>query len=481
MPPDPLPPRDPQPVPPPESGTATATEPAPSDPRPWQTIERYLDSDRADEIPAFFDTLSPGDTALVLSRLDSDSRATLLQTLSREAAADLMADLPEEQAADLFEEMEASDAAAILGELPSASQADMLSEVGGDDARAILDAMDAPSAERVRRLLQYPDDTAGGIMIGEFLSYDEELTVGQVLEDLRENSETYSDYEVQYAYITTRDGKLRGVLRLRDVLLSKRATRIRDIMIADPTFVRADTPLQELIAFFEDHAFIGVPVVGDGDALVGVLRKSAVQEAAEERASQTFLSFSGIIGGEELRTMPLGSRCLRRLAFLGPNIVLNIMAASVIALYEDTLQAIIALAVFLPIVSDMSGNAGSQAIAVSIRELTLGLIRPHEFLRIAMKEGALGVINGIVLGIMLGAVAWVWKGSLALGMVVGGALALNTVISVLLGGCVPLLLKSLKIDPALASAPILTTVTDMCGFFLVLSLANAAMSAIVGT
>ncbi len=166
------------------------------------------------------------------------------------------------------------------------------------------------------------------------------------------------------------------------------------------------------------------------------------------------------------------ARCGRRLAWLGPNIVLNVIAASVIARYESTLESVIALAVFLPIVSDMSGCSGNQAVAVSIRELTLGLIRPNEYLRIVWKEGLLGAFNGLVLGIVLGTLAGLWKSNLWLGLVIGGALSLNTVLSVLLGGCVPLLLKRLKVDPALASGPILTTCTDMCGFFLVLSLAS---------
>jgi len=180
-----------------------------------------------------------------------------------------------------------------------------------------------------------------------------------------------------------------------------------------------------------------------------------------------------------LRSMPMLARCRRRLAWLGPNILLNLVAASVIARYESTLEAVIALAVFLPIVSDMSGCSGNQAVAVSIRELTLGLIKPHEYLRIVWKEGILGLVNGIVLGTILGAIAAMWKANIWLGLVIGGSLALNTVLSALLGGCVPLLLKRLKVDPALASGPILTTCTDMCGFFLVLNLASAMLSRLV--
>jgi len=161
------------------------------------------------------------------------------------------------------------------------------------------------------------------------------------------------------------------------------------------------------------------------------------------------------------------------------NIVLNIIAATVIALYQGTLEQVIALAVFLPIISDMSGCSGNQAVAVTMRELTLNLIKPVDALWVWGKEVIVGIINGIVLGILIGAVAFFWKGNPWLGGVVGVALALNTVVAVSIGGVVPLLLKKFDMDPALASGPILTTVTDMCGFFLTLSFASAVLPYLV--
>jgi magnesium transporter len=173
-------------------------------------------------------------------------------------------------------------------------------------------------------------------------------------------------------------------------------------------------------------------------------------------------------------------RSSRRLAWLSTNIVLNVIAASVIALYQETLAAVIALAVFLPIISDMSGCSGNQAVAVSMRELALGLLRPSEFWRVWRKEAAVGLINGLALGLLIGAVAWAWKGNPFLGLVVGGAMTLNTLVAVSIGGTVPLILRRLGVDPALASGPILTTVTDMCGFFLLLSIAAALLPRLLG-
>jgi len=246
-------------------------------------------------------------------------------------------------------------------------------------------------------------------------------------------------------------------------------------MIPSPLSVPDKSPLKDLQDFFNQHHLFGVPVVDDAGRMVGVVLPEAVEEALNERKTKTFLRLSGIVGGDEFRTMPLFSRSGRRLSWLGINIVLNIIAASVIAAYQETLAAAIALAVFLPMVSDMSGCSGNQAAAVSMRELSLGRVRHGELLWVLAKEAKVGIINGLVLGFLLGCVAFSWKGNPWLGIVVGGALAANTLVSVTLGGILPLVLKRLKLDPALVSSPLLTTVTDMCGFFFVLRFAAAVL------
>ena len=173
--------------------------------------------------------------------------------------------------------------------------------------------------------------------------------------------------------------------------------------------------------------------------------------------------------------MPVWIRLKKRLSWLSVNIILNIFAAGVIALFQETLEAAIALAVFLPIISDMSGCSGNQAVAVSMRELSLGLIQPKEYYRVWMKELSVGLINSCVLGTLIATAAILWKGDWMLGLVVGAALSTNTVIAVSFGGTVPLLLKRVGVDPAIASGPLLTTITDMCGFFLALGLASVLL------
>jgi magnesium transporter len=213
-------------------------------------------------------------------------------------------------------------------------------------------------------------------------------------------------------------------------------------------------------------------VVDEAGVLLGIVERAAVDDATIDSAEADHMKSLGIASGEELRSMPSLERSRRRLAWLSINIVLNLMAASVIAVYEETLQAAIALAVFLPIISDMSGCSGNQAVAVSLRELSLGVVRPAELLYVLGKEAFVGVLNGLALGSLLAGVAFLWKGDPILGAVVGLALGINTLLAVSIGGTVPLVIKRMGWDPALASGPILTTLTD---FFLTLSFATAVL------
>jgi magnesium transporter len=341
-------------------------------------------------------------------------------------------------------------------------------------AEAILDSMSREMAAEIRTLALYAPDVAGGMMNTEVLAYRDGATVSDVLDDMRRKSDLYSDYQVQYLFVVGKERKLVGVLRLRELLLARPDTELRQIMIPDPVAIDRLATIDEVKDLFDQCPYMGLPVVIDGK-LVGLVRRAAVEAAIARRSARQFRLVQGIVGGEEFRSMSLFRRSSRRLSWLSVNVVLNVIAASVIVYFEDTLSQVIALAAFLPIISDMSGCSGNQAVAVSMRELSLGLLRPRDTGRVWAKEVLVGMVNGLALGILLALVAYLWRGNVFLGLVVGGALALNTIVAVSIGGTVPLALKRLGFDPALASGPILTTVTDMCGFFLALGFATLVL------
>lgn len=452
---------------------STTDEEATLEREPWTQLARWIESEDSGALTEYLDSLSALDTVRAVSHLSDEQRGGLFLLVQPEAAADLMEQIPESQAVDALERLEPEASARILEELPSNEQADLIGELEAEDAEAILAEMTAVEADEVRTLAAYSEGTAGSLMITEYLRFDSKLTVGEVIEVLRAGAKEYSEYDVLYGYLVDDAEQLVGVLRLRDLLLAPSERRVARLVMPDYEQVHVEALLPELVAIFDEHDLFAAPVVDADGRLVGVLRRAEVEEAVAEESDEAFRRTQGIAFGEELRSMPLFVRSGRRLTWLSVNVLLNVAAASVIAMHQETLEAVIALAVFLPIISDMSGCSGSQAVAVSIRELTLNVIQPEDLWRVLGKELGIGLLNGAALGVLLGGVAWAWQGEPWLGVVAGGALALNTIVSVCMGGCIPLVLKRLGKDPALASGPILTTVTDACGFWLVLTLASS--------
>lgn len=443
---------------------------------PYKRLSQALDQGAPEIASEIITQASPEDQRRIFSQLNAETREELCLALPTLEIASLLEHLAEVQAIEILESIPAERAADIVEEMDAEISSDLLRELDDEETEAILSEIDDDEeSQDLRERASSAADCAISLMSDQVHSFLLNASVRDVLEDLEKHAEKYSDSDVQYFYVVDSQKRLEGVLSLRDLVLSQRQVPIESLMRPKPLAVEVSTSLDDLKDLFEEKNYFGFPVVDEAGRLRGVVSRHSVDEAVAQHQTDDYLKASGIVGGEELRSMPLKQRCLRRLAWLGPNILLNLLAACVIATYEDTLQAAIALAVFLPMVSDMSGCSGNQAVAVSIRELTLGILQPRDFLRVIFKEGLLGITNGIVLGLVLGTIATLWKGSLFLGLVVGCALALNTILSVLLGGIIPLALKKFKADPALASGPILTTCTDMCGFFLVLSLASTAL------
>lgn len=447
--------------------------------KPWEDLAELLRRSDEEKVSAMLKSFGPRELARTVLRLDPKEQNRLLGLLEPREAADVIHEVGEELVADVMGDLSPDTAAAIVDELPSDEQADLLGEMNAAAAEAVMDRMAPDEAAAARQLLTYKPDSAGGLMTTEYLSYPQKLRVSDVFKDLSTNRDRYIDYDLQYIFVTDDALKLTGVLRSHDLIFASHGAKLEEVMVRSPLTIQTDAPLEELEAFFDEHRLLGVPVTNATGLLVGVVLPEDVEDAAGKRTNRTFLRVSGIVAGEELRSMPLYVRAGRRVSWLSINILLNVIAASIIAFYQDTIRAAVALAVFLPIISDMSGCSGGQAVAVSIRELAMGLVRPREVLRVLVKEASVGIINGLGLGALLAAVAVLWKGNVYLGLVVGVALAINTLVSVCLGGVLPLLLRRVKVDPALLSGPILTTVTDTCGFFLVLSLATTVLPRLV--
>ncbi|MFT7270025.1 MAG: magnesium transporter, partial [Roseivirga sp.] len=396
------------------------------EPKSWDQLAGLIAKSDQEGIHEYMDENKSEDIVHAFSHLNRGAQNNLLHLMTASDGASLLEQIPQSQAVQLMEDIETETAASILNELYSDEQVDIISELDDEDANAILEEMLPKEAANVRRLIHYDSECAGGVMITEYLAFEASETVGAITKKLRDNSEEYEDYNVQYIYVI-KEGKFVGVLQMRHLLLSKTSTLLSDIVIKNALTVLDTAHLSELISFFDKYDFYGVPVVNEKHELLGLVMRKHVREAESDRSNNELLETQGIVGGEELRTMPVWLRSKRRLSWLSVNILLNIMAASIIAFYQDTLQEVIALAIFLPVISDMSGCSGNQAVAVSLRELSLGVVKPYELMRVLWQEVKVGLINGVVLGALIGLAAFLWQGNAYLGLVVGGALAINTV------------------------------------------------------
>lgn len=442
--------------------------------RTIESLSELIDSGNSDRFRALLAEMPPGEGARLITRLTKDQQRRVLEWLTLDDAASLLRAVPQSSAADFLRLLPHDAAAQLLGHLPSNEQADLLAEMG-TDAVPLLAAMPDEASSNLRRLAVYPENSAGGLMVTEYVVYRDDATVADAIDDLRKNAARYSRLEVQYAYVVDRSDRLVGTLRLRDLLLLDRDDAIRDAMTTETKTVSPDTTLEQLERLFDRFGYYGLPVVDSDGRMLGVVLRVDVEEAISARAERDMLVRSGVLGGEELRSMPWSSRIARRTPWLAVSLLLSLTAASVIGLYEETLAAVISLAVFLPVISGMGGNAGNQAMAVSIRELSLGLIEPHEFAWVLFKESSVAIVNGLIMGISLGLIAWFWDGSAVLGGVVGVSIVVSTVWAACLGGIVPLALRRVGWDPALASGPILFTTIDLCGFLFALAFAKAML------
>lgn len=445
----------------------------------WEVMQALLARGDVPALERYLQRLPSSETVRAVFRLSPEEQEKLLTLLPPERAADLIDDVPDTQAAELLDNLDPEEAASIVSEMQSDEAADVLAEMDRDDAEEILSLMDADEAADARQLIDYDPDTAGGLMITEFLSYPQSTYAADVVRDIGTRPGDYPLYYLQHIMVTGPGGRLLGSVGLSDIAFAGPGATLGEVA-APVDAVEAEMALEQLEEFFDARDTPVSPVTDGHGRLVGALRRRSVYDALAEKAEASYLKSQGIVGGDEFRSMPLAVRSGRRLSWLIVKIVLNMLSASVIALYEDTIAAAFALAVFLPIVSDMSGCSGYQAVAVSMREMALDIIKPSDVARVLVKEVALGLVTGTVLAVVLGGVAWAWKGNPWLGAVVGAALAANTLIAVGIGGVLPLLMKRLRLDPALAAGPVLTTITDTGGFFLVLSLAQLVLPALSG-
>lgn len=414
------------------------------------------------------------DLADQLQRLDPDGARAVLRQLPADKAAAALAEIEEERLPELLDAFDAAHLGEILQRIPPNAAADLLQQLPPLTRRNTLAQLPSKTGDNLRALLRYPEDTAGGVMSNRFIALHEDMTVEQVRELLQGRAQEERTEEIGYLYATNGQQRLVGIVGLRELVFSRADRRISEIMNRDVKFVRVDADQEELARQFEHYHFLGLPVLDAEGRLVGVVKASDALKVANEEATEDMQLMVGL-SGEERALTPWYHSIRGRLSWLYINLATAFLAGSVVSLFQGTIAKWTALAVFLPIIAGQGGNAGMQTLTVIIRDLALGELKLGDGWRALVKEIILGVLNGLAIGLVVGLVGWWWKHSLILGAVAGAAMLLNMLAAALAGVLIPLGLKALRLDPALASSIFLTTVTDVAGFFFFLGLATIGL------
>ena len=418
----------------------------------------------------------------LLEQLQLADRAETIGDLNLQEQTRVLPSLPAEDAADVLEYLDEDEAAQLAATLPAKVLAQLLDEMYPDDAADIL--LDLKPAQRaqtlalmqttaqVQPLLAYEDETAGGRMTSDVPVLRRWMTAAQAISYLRGlHPESESQH---YLYAVDRDRRLLGVVGLRDLIVAMPETTIEEIMNPHIISAPVDAEQAELAQLISRHGLSSLPVVDAAGRLVGVITHDDLLEVIEDEATSDLYALASMSADSDLDVdSPLRVMVKRRLPWLLINLGTAIFAAWVISIFEGTLQKLALLAVFQSVVAGMGGNAGTQALVIFVRGLALGQVQPRSAIRAVAREVAVGMINGVAVGVAAGIITYLWKGQPYLGVLIGIALFGNMLIAGVAGALVPLTLRALRMDPALASAVFVTTVTDAVGFALFLGLATA--------
>ena len=413
----------------------------------------------------------PADLAQIFSSLqDRDRQASfsLLVERNSKLAMEALSELGPEAGAALLADRSADEIARFVQELPSDDAAAIIDHLPKELSASVLDLMRRKESASVENLLEYPEQTAGRIMNPNVFALSEELTVGEAITELQ----SARDVEmVFYLYVVDARRHLVGVVSLRRLLLVSPETPLKRIMTADLISVRVDTDQEEVAQQVASYNLLAIPVVEEENKLVGVITVDDVIDVIKDEATEDIYRLAGVAGDERAFTPP-GESLRKRLPWLMVNLATAFLAAFVVGLFERTIDKVVALAVFMPIVAGMGGNAATQTLTVIVRGIALGELSWSNSRKALLKEAVVGIGNGLALGILAAIVAWMMKGDLVLGAVLALAMVINMFVAATAGTLIPLGLRAAKIDPALASSVFITTLTDVAGFASFLGLAT---------
>ena len=435
----------------------------------YEDILELIEQNKINKLKEDLNRLHSGDIAQIINDLPSEYQASTFRLLNDENASDVLPDLHDELREQILKEIQENRLVKIIDEMETDEATDIISELDEDRSRELLEKIDEEDSEEIKQLLEYDEESAGGLMQTEIIALQKEMKRDEMIEYIRQN---YEDVEnIHYVFVVDFENKLIGVLEITRLLLAKPDTKAEDIMDKEVVSATVDLDQEKVAHLFRKYDLYILPVVDNESHLLGRITVDDIIDVIDEEASEDAYKMVGLESEDRVFTSPLSS-VRKRLPWLTLNLFTALLVSSVVGIFEQTIDRLSFLAVLMPIVAGLGGNSGTQTLTVITRGIALGELTIHNTLKAIFKEISVGIINGILIGSAAMLIAYLLKGEIMLGVVLGVAMICNMFIAGLIGSSIPVVMKTLKIDPALASSVIITMLTDIGGFASFLGLAT---------
>ncbi|AXI53914.1 magnesium transporter [Sulfitobacter sp. JL08] len=430
-----------------------------------------VDIDDRETLTRLMEPLHAADIADLLEQINSYDRARLIRLYDREFDGEILTELDESIREEVIAVLNPQILADAVRELESDDVVDLVEDLDEPQQEAILGALDDADRVAVQQALSYPEYSAGRLMQREVVMAPEHWTVGEAIDYIR-SSEHLPE---QFYHIVLVDPRMHpvGNVTLGRLMGSARKVKLRDIMEDVFQIIPVDQDEGDVAYAFNQYHLISAPVIDENGRLVGVITIDDAMAVLDEEHEEDILRLAGV--GESSLSDSIFETTRQRLPWLVVNLGTAILASIVIAQFEGTLQSLVALAILMPIVASMGGNAGTQSLTVAVRAIATRDLTGSNIWRVIRREAAVGLINGLVFAVMMGVVSLIWFGSPALGMVIALAMIINLLVAGLAGIAIPVVMERVGIDPALASGTFVTTVTDVVGFMAFLGMASMVL------
>ncbi len=419
-----------------------------------------------EELIGLIESTHPADLADIIEQLDEQERKGFFSLLPAEIASQTLAETREEDQEELIKSMDDRTLHEVFEELPDDDATDIVQELSEQEAQRVMSVIDEEDREEIQSLMQYGEETAGGVMTAEVVSVDMSFTAREAIKEVRKQGQEVNFFTV---YVVDRMRKLRGIISVRDLILANPETKISQIMDTELVSVLPNMDQEQVARLLARYNLVSIPVVDDQGLLLGRVTVDDVIDILEEETTEDIFRMSGVHEDESVGTYGMFHSVRSRLPWLFLNLGFIFISAQIIGLYIDVIEQVTILAMFLPVVAGIGGNTSTQSLAVTLRRLILDESVSERKRRVLIHEAIVGLINGLVISILVVLVVYLIQGDIHISLIVGVAVWISMTLASFIGALIPIAMKAIGLDPTVSST-VISNFTDMIGFFLLLGL-----------